>query len=236
MPLLINFLSRMSQKNPMKNRFSNLLAKFRRAVALICFSAMLWFGSDAVPPANAATTTASIQRVLPSATLDQMVERYVKDHMFDDDVYDPLESAYREAYDDATVSQFPKALKEITTTVMGKEKTSKEHNTVVTTVLHMSQGLQKMGLSQGTAVAAIAASTIIGVPLAVTILFSAYTSFSQSRLQVFMKSRYGDDYSVDAAVKNVEDVEAPPDEDDEDDEDDGKCTVYIALGFLANSG
>ena len=119
---------------------------------------------------------------------------------------------------------------------MGKEKTSKEHNTVVTTVLHMSQGLQKMGLSQGTAVAAIAASTIIGVPLAVTILFSAYTSFSQSRLQVFMKSRYGDDYSVDAAVKNVEDVEAPPDEDDEDDEDDGKCTVYIALGFLANSG
>ena len=26
------------------------------------------------------------------------------------------------------------------------------------------------------------------------------------------------------------------DSDDEDDEDDGKCTFYIALGFLANSG
>jgi hypothetical protein len=42
-----------------------------------------------------------------SPSLDTIVHRYVKDHMFDDDVYDPVESIYREANDDAELRKYP---------------------------------------------------------------------------------------------------------------------------------
>ena len=90
--------------------------------------------------------------------------------MFDDDVYDPLESAYREAYHDSTVGQYPKALKEITTSILGKEKINQDHNIAVATMLHLSSGLQRIGLSEGTALAVLAGGTILGVPLLSTVV------------------------------------------------------------------
>lgn len=219
--LLSQFLSRTIAMN------QRLVTQLRRALALLCVSAMLWLASTTVhvQPAHATTTTTTatiIQRILPSATtIDTMMEQYVQDHMFDDDVYDPLESAYREAYHDSTVGQYPKALKEITTSILGKEKINQDHNIAVATMLHLSSGLQRIGLSEGTALAVLAGGTILGVPLLSTVVATSYIAFNKRRLVGSMKKRYGDDYSVDAVIKTNEDVEAPSEEDDDDD-DDGK--------------
>jgi hypothetical protein len=222
LPLWNRFLSRTANRTSVQ-RFSKLATKIRRALALVCVSAMLWFGSGTSSPAYAAPSSSSssaggvtIERILPSASLDQMVNRYVKDHMFDEDVYDPLESIYREAYQDSTVGRYPKALKEITTSVIGKEKVAKEHNVVMTTMLDLSKGLQKMGLSEGTAVAVMAGSVVIGTPLILTVFVTSYISFNKRRLVDGMKKRYGDDYTVDAAAKVADD------NDDTTDVEDGK--------------
>jgi hypothetical protein len=221
LPLLTRFLSRTAHQVSMQ-RISKLATKFRRALALVCVSAMLWFGSGASPAYAAPSSAgATIQRVLPSASLDQMVNRYVKDHMFDEDVYDPLESIYREAYQDSTVGRYPKVLKEITSSVIGKEKVAKEHNAVMSTMLDLSKGLQKMGLSEGTAVAVMAGSVVIGTPLFLTVFVSSYISFNKRRLVGGMKKRYGDDYTVDAAAKVADD------DDDATDVEDGKRLFYV---------
>jgi len=44
--------------------------------------------------------------------------------------------------------------------------------------------------------------------------------FSKRSINKVMKDRYGDTYTVDATVKEPEDVEAPDDDDDFDDDDD----------------
>ena len=224
---LPQFLSRTIAMN------QQLGTQLRRAFALLCVSVMLWLASTTVhvQPAYATTATATtatiVQRILPSAsTMETMMEHYVQDHMFDDDVYDPLESAYREAYHDSTVGQYPKSLKEITTSIMGKEKINQDHNIVVATMLHLSSGLKRIGLSEGTALAVLAGGTILGVPLLSTVVAMSYIAFNKRRLVGSMKKRYGDDYSVEAAIKTNEDVEDPSEEDDDDgdgddDDDDG---------------
>lgn len=104
-----------SQKAVVRRAFQKLRRSFTILVASLAF-----FLSTArvvhVPPAHAAastavatattsssrTTTTLAQRLNPfrSRTADELIDEYVRDRLFADDAYDPLESTYREAYAD----------------------------------------------------------------------------------------------------------------------------------------
>jgi hypothetical protein len=203
----------------------------------MCTAALLWFGGATLStsPSYAASTAAAssepiTSRVIPKgASLDQIVDRYVKDHMFDDDVYDPLESAYIESYDDATTGRYPRALNEVASSLLGSDvtKTSEQktsENLFISLLSNGTTALQKLGLSTTLSAVIVYAATLIGIPGAVLIGILSYAN-AQKRMRISQnKKRYGADYSLDATIKVEEDVELPADDedsdDDEDDEDD----------------
>jgi hypothetical protein len=81
-------------------RSNRWMLKVRQLALTLVASAFIWFAAAGCQPLPAHASAARIlpsgvEQLLPSASLDQMVDRYVKDHMFDDDIYDPVESAYQ---------------------------------------------------------------------------------------------------------------------------------------------
>jgi len=184
---------------------SRLMNKFRRAVAIMWTAALLWFGSATLqaPSAFASSTAVSSEpitsRVIPKgASLDQIVDRYVKDHMFDDDVYDPLESAYIESYDDAMTGKYPRALNEVASSLLGTDITTSEkassENMFISLLSNGSTALQKLGLSSTLAAVIVYAATLVGIPSAVLIGILSYAN-AQKRMRISQnKKRYGADY------------------------------------------
>ena len=145
--------------------------------------------------------------------------------MFDDDTYDPIESTYREAYDDATRGTYPQALREVTSSVLGQEgvkSVSKEERSGIGLLLTTAiSALQKRGLSETASVIVLAAAFVVAGPSLFLFVGMIVGGMSKRNINRVMKQRYGDTYTVDATVKEPEEVEAPDDEDeDEDDEDD----------------
>ena len=207
--------------------------KLRRAAVIVWTAAFIWMASSNLhaPPAHASTVASPqqpVQERLLSATspsLDKIVDRYVEKYMFDDDKYDPVESLYREAYNDATQGTYPRALKEVTASVLGQESSKavvensggNAFGTLLTSALGM---LQKRGLPESVAIAVIAASFVVAGPFAFLVVGMVIGGASKRNMNKVMKKRYGDTYTVDATIRTEEDVEAPDDDEEEDDNDD----------------
>ena len=181
--------------------------------------------------ATMATTPGTIvnRKTSSSSYLSRVVQEYVLDHMFDDDTYDPIESNYREAHDDATRGRYPQALREITASVLGKtDETSdalsaqdKKGSAFGSLLTSSIAALQKKGLSESAAIVVLASLFVIAGPVTFLFVGMIFGGISKRNMNRVMKKRYGETYTVDATIKKEEDVEAPDDdEDDEDDEDD----------------
>lgn len=205
--------------------------KFRRSAMALLFTTLFWFGAAGVhaPISQASTApTARIERVLSSTSpsLDKIVDRYVRKHMFDDDTFDPVESAYREAYEDATVGAYPQTLKEITSGTLGQEsnglasRDGSESSGIGALLTSVVGALKKRGLSESAAIVVLAGLFVVAGPC--TFLFTGMIIGGMSKRSInrTMKQRYGDTYTVDATMKPEESVEAPEDDDEEDDDDD----------------
>eukprot|EP00977_Amphora_coffeiformis_P022752 scaffold11454_cov168-Amphora_coffeaeformis.AAC.2 len=211
---------------------ANLGRKLRRAVVVAWTAAFIFMVSSGlnVQPAHASTMAPQepVQERILSATspsLDKIVDRYVKNHMFEDDTYDPVESLYREAYQDATQGSYPRALKEVTASVLGQESSKgmieKSDGNAFGSLLTSALGmLKKRGLSEGAAIAVVAASFVVAGPFAFLVGGMVIGGASKRNMNKVMKKRYGDTYTVDATIKTEEDVEAPDDDDDDDEDDD----------------
>jgi hypothetical protein len=140
-----------------------------------------------------------------SPSLDKIIDRYVQDHIFDDDVYDPVESLYREAYDDATQGSYPQALREVVAESLGQAEKGlfqKESKTSIDELIYKAiSALQKRGMSQSTATAVLAGAVAIGVPLTVLLGFASVSSLSKRNMNKLLKSRYGETFTLDATIK-----------------------------------
>ena len=128
-----------------------------------------------------------------------MVDRYVKDHMFDDDVYDPVESAYRETYDDITTGTYPTKLKDITASVLGKSAVAVDRrqdgdNKVIAVFLQAAQLLTKFGLSEKAAQVVLAVTAFAGSFFSFVAVFGGISFVLKQNLKRELKKRYGDDY------------------------------------------
>jgi hypothetical protein len=171
-----------------------------------------------------------LERTSPS--LDSMVDRYVKNHMFDDDLYDPVESLYREAFQDATVGQHPRALAEITGSVLGssgvggigaestkgrKLLTNEGFATWLTSTVQKLT--QQGGMSESAAILLLAGIFVIAGPSLFLFVGMIIGGISKRNIRNVMKKRYGDTYTVDATIKTEDEVRAPDDDEDDDDDE-----------------
>lgn len=179
-----------------------LLGKFPRSFMILA-SSMLWLGAVGVkpPPAHASTAVvpASETRFVLSPSLEHIVDRYVKDHMFDDDVYDPIESIYREAISDKADASHPKALSEITSSVLGQDGMKVEKAPTSGGIGDWLMGavsfLRRKGLSESTSIILLTGVLVIAGPI--TFLLGGMMVATQSKRQfkTTMKKRYGDAYT-----------------------------------------
>jgi len=202
-------------------------SRVKRLAVTLCATFFLWFGSFGcqLPPANAASPSIAIQKILPSAPLEKIVDRYVKDYMFDDDVYDPVESTFRETYDDVTSGEYPKALEDITVGILGKKAVKKDDggNGIIRGLQVVQKILVRLGFSEKAAQLTLAVATFSAMAGGFIISIGLVGSSIKAKMGRRMKKRYGDDFTMDASkpVKKANDDDEGDDDDDDDDKDDG---------------
>lgn len=221
---------------------------WKRRATTVAAAVLIWFGvaltttsnhnSLLVPAVHASSTTTSslpvTERLLQhtSPKVDDLIDRYVRQHMFDDDYTqsDPVSSTYREAYHDATVGRHPAALREITADVLqGKDLTVKTATgegeddrasigAMLTTVMNALQ--TKAGLSETASIVLLSALFVVVGPSAFLLGGMIIGGISKRNMNQLFRKRYGEDFTLDATVKKEEAVEAPDDDEEEEDEDD----------------
>jgi len=204
--------------------------KSRRSFLTMFTVVLFWFGAAGTHTPVSHGSSSSItngvasRRSIFSSSLDQIVNKYVKGCLFDDDVYDPVESVYREAMDDILKGSYPKDLKETTSSVLGQnviKADKKASGTGFSGSLMKTVGfLRKQGLSEMQAIALLTSVFVIGVPALFFGALMQIATQNKRSMNRLMKNRYGETYTVDASEKIEEDVDVPDDDDDDDDDDD----------------
>jgi len=206
------------------------------ATIALCFVLLTPQSAQASSPTLTpeAPSNSVIERVLQhtSPTTDEIIDQYVKDHMFDEETYDPVSSIYREGYDDATVGKYPNALREATG--VGKQNTNTDWGKILAAVVQTLE--RRLGLSRDFILILIATSSILGGCLAVLMVGVIAGDRSKRGATLIMRDRYGDMYSsitnpgttvyVDVDEDDDEDGDGEgdgegDDDESEDDDDDG---------------
>uniref|UniRef100_A0A7S3DWX5 Transmembrane protein n=1 Tax=Entomoneis paludosa TaxID=265537 RepID=A0A7S3DWX5_9STRA len=212
----------------------NCWSKMRRALVSLVLVTTLWCSAARVntPPAYASSTASAavppqervVNFVTGRASLDNMVDQFVQKHMFDDDSFDQVESTYRESYQDVAVGNYPNALREATASVLGERglgnllAEASETSNWLSAFMGTMQ--KKFGLSAVAASAVLAVTGLVALPFAFVFGFFVFGTISKRNLNKVFKSRYGDGYTVDATIKQDDEVEAPDDDEDDDEDDD----------------
>jgi uncharacterized membrane-anchored protein len=216
---------------------SQLMVQLRRSLVILSMAAWLWLGVSGIsaPPAYASssseaalvptttvvttaspptTTTGSMVKTtstLFSKSIDDIVNGYVKHHMFDDDVYDPVESTYREALADQTQGIYPRSLSEVASSVFGQggvKTVAKPNSSTVLSSSSSSSGLsmgtllttgitflqQRVGLSESTAIFVLASAFVVAGPVAFLMGGMIVGGASKRQMNKVFKQRYGDTY------------------------------------------
>jgi len=104
------------------NGISNVFIAFqtakhflRRAMTILFVSSIIFLSTTSFtsPPTHASstsvsTTSTTVTKDKSREVVDRLVDKYIKKRMFlTDDVFDPMESAYREVYDDIKSGEYP---------------------------------------------------------------------------------------------------------------------------------
>ena len=207
------------------------------ACFLIFFSVFIRGFNGMLPPsafaASASSTSTAVltERLLDktSPSLDAMIDKYIRQHMFDDDlsVLDPVAGTYRESYSDMTIGRYPAALREIVSDALRGTKFDLTPSAEVRPKLDVGAALtsainfiqKRLGLSEMTATILLAVGFVLAGPSLFLFTGMMVGGISKRNMDKVFKKRYGDTYTVDATIKKEPTVEAPPDEEDDDDDD-----------------
>jgi len=111
----------------------NLLSKLKRTIAIFLTSTFLLLGpiqlnhqnqlSIQPPAAHASSIASTTGTITPKskASLDKIINEYVQQNMFNDDIYDPVESTYRETIADSSTGAYPSTVSSAAQSVLGKK-------------------------------------------------------------------------------------------------------------------
>jgi len=169
----------------------HVLQKIRHSFTILLASLAFFLSSTHVmstPPAHASssaaatlsTTTKSLKQrlnIFKTKSADELIDKYVQSKLFADDVYDPVESAYREAYadsltnKDAVAGAYPTLLAETASTALG---TSKSVSSLLSSSSSKSVGTTATGKNDGITAVLIKASDILQSKLKVSASISYY--------------------------------------------------------------
>lgn len=151
----------------------SMIRKIRRYVAIILASITLvlfssidsgssgsWRGVAPAHAASTASTTAAttttssstistLQRLNPfrTRTADELIDSYVQQRLFADDIYDTVESTYREViadYDGSSSRSYPTLLTEMATSVIGRDRAITTTSSPTTSATAIGGGIDGM--------------------------------------------------------------------------------------------
>jgi len=228
-----------------KHILHKVIQRFKLAMAVFVTSFFLCLGpvhnlsllgggcNHRPPVAHASTLTATVSPASGSptttSTMDKIVQQYVQRHMFQDDMYDPVESTYREIIHDATTQrQYSKSLTSTLGSILGKktvaestrESTSSDGQ-VIKFLLKLVDTIQeKSGLSKSVIIPAL---FFVGGGIPVVMILAALMSFSYSQKAMTERmaiQRYGESVLEAEEMVVRDDDEENEDEDDEDENGD----------------
>lgn len=215
-------------------RAIGILRKKLRPVATIAFLVLGFLVRS--PPAYASTspsnseqpsvTTHIVEKLLKktSPSVDQLIDRYVQKHMFMPDKYDPVESLYREVYDDATRGNYARQLNEITG--LSQTGTQECRNGFMNRFGDAIQAFsQRTRLPEQRVTTVVAVAGILGSACLIFLCFQFALDWNRWSTQKALRTRYGNSWSVDATLEEDTDNDDDNDEpngskDDETDDDD----------------
>jgi len=170
----------------------NALQKIRHSFTILLASLAFFLSSTHVmhtPPAHASSsaaatlsTTKSLKQrlnIFKTKSADELIDKYVQSKLFADDVYDPVESAYREAYADslssskdaAVAGAYPTLLAETAGEALG---TSKSVSSLLSSSSSKAVGTTATGKNDGITAVLIKASDILQSKLKVSASISYY--------------------------------------------------------------
>ena len=232
-----------SQTETKRQTFQSIITKIRRYVAILLASLTLVLFSSidsgssgswrGVAPAHAASTATAItsssstisttlRRMNPfrTRTADELIDSYVQRRLFVDDIYDPVESAYREVIADYSAgnnggSSYPTLLTEMATSVVGRDRaiittTSSSsakaamggsivdggsmgrRDGITRTIMKFSDVLQaKLRLSASASYIILATSGLVGVLFVPAMLGVLYQSIQRMQIDKGEMKMYG---------------------------------------------
>lgn len=229
-----------------------LTQRFQKLWKLVGMMAIVWnfstFHASVPNVAHAATTTRTsmtmVSRGGSSSKVEQrLVDKYVRNYMFHDDVYDPVESTYRETIADssssedaATSSSHSKQLSDTVSQVLGKsvaattlegsgsgsanQKAAASSTGLLKTMTNLVNFLTgQLKLPSGLAYLIVTA-VVFGTPTFALAIFGLMFSRAQRSMTDKMASdRYGADNIDLDATERIED-DSDDDDDDRDNNDD----------------
>ena len=228
------------------------IQRFRRSMTILCTVSMIFFGTSVVLPqsqvvAHASTTILTKQKNL-QRSLDRIIHEYIQENMFNDDEFDPLESAYRETMHDSITGEYPNLLSNTASSALGKKGITsptsalsigkndlgaegKIIKTVIKTVdsLHLKTGVPKAVLNF-VLVGGGVCTSIIGLCLGLM----GFSTSQRAMTEKLAIERYGE------SVLSAEEV-VPEEDDDEyesgnfDDDDDVSTEHYFVQIVLLTS-
>ena len=209
------------------------LQKIRRSFTIVLASLAFFLSSTHIvhnPPAHAASTAAAAtsltslsltQRLNPfrTRTADEMIDDYVRTKLFADDEYDPVESAYREAFADAAgglsgkaggaTSQgaYPTLLAETASSALGQTKsvssllansptvgtTAQGKNDGITAVLIKASDILQSRLKVSASISyyILAATGIVGICVVPTMIGVLYQGIQRAQIDKSEMKMYG---------------------------------------------
>ena len=210
------------------------LQKIRRSFTIVLASLAFFLSSTHIvhnPPAHAASTAAAAtsltslsltQRLNPfrTRTADEMIDDYVRTKLFADDEYDPVESAYREAFADAAGSlssskaggatsqgAYPTLLAETASSALGQTKsvssllansptvgtTAQGKNDGITAVLIKASDILQSRLKVSASISyyILAATGIVGICVVPTMIGVLYQGIQRAQIDKSEMKMYG---------------------------------------------
>ena len=192
------------------------------------------------------TKSSWVQTLNPFRTksTNELIDKYVRDRLFADDEYDPVESAYREAYADSSSSSsesstgsYPTLLAETASTALGKKQDistllssskttggtsssggidSAKKDGITAILIKSSDFLQRrLKVSASISYYIIAASGILSLCVLPGMIGVLYQGIQRLQIDKSEMKMYGKISDMDATRKRITD-----DDDDDDDDDD----------------
>mmetsp|Transcript_18042 Transcript_18042/g.29575 ORF Transcript_18042/g.29575 Transcript_18042/m.29575 type:complete len:362 (-) Transcript_18042:146-1231(-) len=245
---------------------THLIQRLRKSITIVLAALTILFSTTSssssrlVPHAHAASSSAVVtsssvvtkssswvQSLNPFYTksANELIDNYVRDRLFADDEYDPVESAYREAYADSSsltssesTGAYPTLLAETASTALGRKQdistllsSSKtvggtsstsggmdaaKKDGITAILIKSSDFLQRrLKVSASVSYYIIAASSILSLCVLPGTIGVLYQGFQRLQIDKSEMKMYGKISDMDATRKRITN-----DDDDDDDDDD----------------